>query len=42
MEEGNQTGTRKRANEEHWPKVCKIIFPCLSPPPPLLFPSLDI
>ncbi|XP_014398824.1 PREDICTED: PHD finger protein 21A isoform X9 [Myotis brandtii] len=26
-------GTRKRANEEHWPKVCKIIFPLSSPHP---------
>ncbi|XP_053755766.1 PHD finger protein 21A isoform X9 [Panthera pardus] len=26
-------GTRKRANEEHWPKVCKIIFPPFFPSP---------
>ncbi|XP_019511990.1 PREDICTED: PHD finger protein 21A isoform X10 [Hipposideros armiger] len=26
-------GTRKRANEEHWPKVCKTIFPLSFPPP---------
>ncbi|XP_036883947.1 PHD finger protein 21A isoform X2 [Sturnira hondurensis] len=29
-------GTRKRANEEHWPKVCKIMFPPFFPSP--LFP----
>ncbi|XP_045050165.1 PHD finger protein 21A isoform X1 [Desmodus rotundus] len=26
-------GTRKRANEEHWPKVCKIMFPPFFPSP---------